>query len=1130
MAAKGTPLGIGLAIDFAQLDSDLNKVADHIEDVGKSVSLRVGSLAGLAVKGDISGDQLTAQVQNVGIELARGMSSGVRMSSALMLGFASRINSMLDRFAGAAITTFERLDAFIKGRRWDTLFTRMSIALGQFASGATKRLTPVEMAMKGAFGRPAMIIAKIFDSMFQTMASNVKKAITEAVNTITAELGKVTQKVVPTMGRGMLRGIVTIKKAVDSLTSSIDKLIKQLKFVGQTGQSAGAQAGQGVAQGMLSAMSAMDRANQKTPGMFLTEGKGKGRAIVPKGLGATPQAQQAMIGVKPTFVGPPSSASPHGFVGPPAPSPKGFATNLDLIKQSISWLGRFAAALAAVEQAGNKATSGLRAKLSTVGEVAKRVATLISGITVVGIAAGVVPVGALATLATTLLTVAANAAVAAAGFVSLKAAGLAAMAALTSAIQIAAEGGFGRIVRAVATATGYVLRFATGIAGLKLIMQSLGPAATAMLGRLGTLLNGLVSISQAVGTGILRLGAGIANLGVIGVRGIGRMITFFSTLGSVGKKTYSDLYQSHGVFMGSVYSGAKAIGGFAKGIFNVGTLGAFKKVDGEVKQTKTSVGQATGAVRGFAGSIVKLGAQMTAALGFIGLGFKLVQFFKNGITGAANLEAVAERSQAVFGSFSNQIEFQAENLSRASGVAKGSQMQLATELGSTAVGAGIAAEDAAKLGNELTALAVDATAIGVPFDEAGDAIRSGLAGKALAIKDLAVTIDESTTKAYAYAHGIARTGDELNHQQTMAARAGQVLDGLRYIQGSLAASAGSASVKFQQAGGGIALFAEKIGGMILPALTAGADGFNKLLGAVLNFVEANGPAIGEWVSSAVTAVNDVIEAVTRFGPAVVAYLTDAWEQAKTGPFSFVVTAIEYIANLRDMIIQGLGIAIRYPDKLWEAAQLKAGAFVQNTIAWFGVLPENLGRIFEWLKRNWYNLLVDMVAALKSIGTNLATNAGALFTAINDAIHGRGFNFQWTGLLEGFQATTEQLPEMIKPALIDVSEETQAIFDEIGQMELDRKNAIKSPEQMKHLGAPPGPGEEKPKEVEHKLGGALEVGSKEAFSAISKSMSSGKNTQLDVSKQQLAAHQSTNEKLDKVVKNTEKAAEPKFDEM
>src|ERR1035441_4549696 len=93
------------------------------------------------------------------------------------------------------------------------------------------------------------------------------------------------------------------------------------------------------------------------------------------------------------------------------------------------------------------------------------------------------------------------------------------------------------------------------------------------------------------------------------------------------------------------------------------------------------------------------------------------------------------------------------------------------------------------------------------------------------------------------------------------------------------------------------------------------------------------------------------------------------------------------------IMAGAGVLIRNFGSFWTILQLKVGAFVSNCIAWIETLPANFGIVFEWLKKNWWNLLVDWSNLFLTFTTNLLTNAKALGTAIWDAIQGKGFSFR-----------------------------------------------------------------------------------------------------------------------------------------
>jgi hypothetical protein len=93
----------------------------------------------------------------------------------------------------------------------------------------------------------------------------------------------------------------------------------------------------------------------------------------------------------------------------------------------------------------------------------------------------------------------------------------------------------------------------------------------------------------------------------------------------------------------------------------------------------------------------------------------------------------------------------------------------------------------------------------------------------------------------------------------------------------------------------------------------------------------------------------------------------------------------------------------------------------------------------WFYNNWKNIFMDLWNGTKAILTNLWTNMKNFFQAVKDWISGKGFNFEWTGLLEGFKRTTEQLPDIAKRQMSPFEEGLQTEIDRIGG-ELGKKFA------------------------------------------------------------------------------------------
>lgn len=988
----GTPLGIGLGIDFSKLDADLSRVADRIEKVGSETSIKIGSMAGLAAKGDLGADKIAGQVSQIGMSLAQGMASGVRASSAVLLGLGSRINAMVDRIGGMMLTMFNRIDVAMKGHRWTNLLTGLSNSLGNFASGSGKVLSPLDKAMGGAFGAIAKRASQVFNTMFENLGKTITAAMEKAAASMAQAMVAAAGKIETSMKVSLQSIDVTVQSLARTMSTSmikaIDQIAEKLKHL------------------KVDAAGAAESLKMGGPGrpyvreLGPPERERKPVTVAEKIKMPTETAQMKFAkGVDMRKFGADELAPPApkkmDFAGS-VPKPQMFKEFQSIIKDTVTGIKQIPVAFQAAVASGNQYAVAASAALTVLLKIDKAAAT-------------------------------------------------------TAAV-------------------------------------------------------------------IVRVGAGFAAMGLAAAAAIGRSISFFQSLGSVGKTSYAELFKGNSLFAASVLATVKTVNLLVRGLWDLVTLKAFRRVSDDAQKFGGAVQTSTGLMGKLLGSVGRLGVELAAAFGVVGLVYKVVQFFEKGVKAATDLNTVVAQSKVVFGESFGEVEAQAEKNAKAYKISKAAQLDLAASFGNMAQGAGIGEAAAAGLANELTDIAVNATGVGVSFSEASEAMKTGLSGRAIALKQLAVNIDDNTTKAYAWSTGIAKTGQELTMQQTLLSRAGQIMRGLSYAQGALASGANLASVQFQKAGGGIALFAEKIGELLLPAVQSGTKGFNALMGGVLDLVDRSAPALQSWSTAASENVNTVIEKTVEFGPAILSNLTWAWEEAKKGPLGFVIEGTEAVVNFAKAIPEAIGIGIRNMGTLWEIAKLEVGAFVTNAMATIRTIPGNFGIIFPWILKNWRTLLIDLGEALKTIGGNLLENAINLGKAVWEALKGGEFKFEWTPLLDGFKATTEQLPDLIKPDLISVGDEVNKLYAKIGENELKVNNKTKADEAAMTGKKPPILPEDKGKE--YKLGGALEQGSKEAFSAIARG-TAGKSTTTDAVKQNVtvsqAIHKAIQQQTD-VIKN------------
>jgi hypothetical protein len=140
------------------------------------------------------------------------------------------------------------------------------------------------------------------------------------------------------------------------------------------------------------------------------------------------------------------------------------------------------------------------------------------------------------------------------------------------------------------------------------------------------------------------------------------------------------------------------------------------------------------------------------------------------------------------------------------------------------------------------------------------------------------------------------------------------------------------------------------------------------------------------------------------------------------------TAFAWIKNA----FQVAGFVFRNFDDLATLGLLMATLaivkFANDVKYWF---TDAIPVYIKWLSENWVNIFVDMGMAILTILINLGKNLRDFFSAVVSWVKGDGFNFEWTGLLDGFKATTDKLPDIAKRQMTPFEDGLQKEIDRIG---------------------------------------------------------------------------------------------------
>jgi hypothetical protein len=468
-------------------------------------------------------------------------------------------------------------------------------------------------------------------------------------------------------------------------------------------------------------------------------------------------------------------------------------------------------------------------------------------------------------------------------------------------------------------------------------------------------------------------------------------------------------------------------------------------------KTITGVNATAGALKGVAtnaqvaaSGIRTIGAEVLVALGAFGLIYKTVQFFGKGIKGAIDLGETLNVTKETFGKFASEVESKADAL-KDFGFRKGPILDAANAFGALAQGAKMTEEQSARLAATYVQLAADATSYkNVGLDVAAQKIQAGLSGESKPLKDWGILINEDLVKVRAFTLGLTKGKGDISEYAKMMARASLISEQMGKASGDLQRTQESTANQFRKAGGGLDNFAVSIGELLVPAVQTGVIAFNELLASLVEVFEDNKSMVSTWAASVAAAVD------------------------------------------------AAGSGIRNFAAYWQIAQLSATQVCANILLALDTLPPNFAKITQWLSENWKELWVDWMTIEMTFLKNMGTNAANFGMAFWDAIKGKGFDFEWTPLLEGFKATAAKFPELMKPVWADMSAEINEQFNKINAKEEARKKNVASyGQRSKAIVDADLPGKDKKGHKVHDYAGGADFGTKESYAEVLKLYGGGK---------------------------------------
>jgi hypothetical protein len=302
-------------------------------------------------------------------------------------------------------------------------------------------------------------------------------------------------------------------------------------------------------------------------------------------------------------------------------------------------------------------------------------------------------------------------------------------------------------------------------------------------------------------------------------------------------------------------------------------------------------------------------------------------------TNAANdLGEAMNKVQVTFGESANEVTNEITRMNKVFGNSRTVMADAMANLGLIAQGAGLSAEESAKLAISMTRLADDATSFyNVPLDRSLEKIRAGLVGESEPLRAFGINLTEAKVQAEALRLGLAANKNELDDQAKVMARASLITRGLAKVTGDHARTLDSNTNNIRKFQGEYQTALEELGKGLQPAQSNLIDAARDL-GAAFKEAFGTGP------------VGAFVEAVNRAALGLRGAAAGARDMAGMMPAANPEAQKSFALGLANLLVPGMplgqllgqrvggGLAAPVKDRGLNFLFDKAAGFIRRGVA------------------------------------------------------------------------------------------------------------------------------------------------------------------------------------------------------
>lgn len=248
------------------------------------------------------------------------------------------------------------------------------------------------------------------------------------------------------------------------------------------------------------------------------------------------------------------------------------------------------------------------------------------------------------------------------------------------------------------------------------------------------------------------------------------------------------------------------------------------------KWDDSASGSAKGMEQSFGGALKGIAAAFAASQ----IGKFLVDFGKQAISAASDLEEVQNVVDVTFGESANEINAWAKNAINQFGLTETQAKRFASTMGAMMKSSGIASKDITDMSENLAGLAADmASFYNLDFDEAFNKIRSGISGETEPLKQLGINMSVANLEAFALAQGIDKAFSKMSQSEQIMIRYQYLMQATADAQGDFARTSDGFANGLRLLQSNFEQLKTTVGSLLLPIISEAIAGLNDMMALLI---------------------------------------------------------------------------------------------------------------------------------------------------------------------------------------------------------------------------------------------------------------------------------------------------------